>query len=130
MATTVRIEFDEAGVLAAVKRGNAVALRRAGAYVRTTVRHGVVKSAKSSAPGARPHTRRGLLKRSILFGVDSTRQSVVIGPARSIIGISMTAHEFGGLYRRRNYPKRPFMGPALLKTAPQLPKLWEDSLKP
>lgn len=128
--TKVRIEFDERGLLSAVKRGNRKALRRVGAYVRQVARNAVKRSTQSSPPGRVPHTRQGLLKRSILFGVDNARQRVVIGPAKSIIGISMTAHEFGGIYRRRKYPKRPLMGPTLLKTAPRLPKLWEDSLKP
>jgi hypothetical protein len=126
----IRIEFDEEKVLNAVKSGNAKALRRAGAYVRKSARNSVSRSAKSSSPGAPPHTRRGLLKRSILFGVENQRQSVVIGPAKSLIGISMTAHEFGGMYRRRKYPKRPLMGPTLERVAPQLPKLWRDSVKP
>jgi len=128
--TRIRIEFDGRGLLSAVKRGNGKALRRVGAYVRQVARNAVSRSTHSALPGNAPHTRKGLLKRSILFGVDKARQAVVIGPAKSIIGISMTAHEFGGMYRRRNYPKRPLMGPTLLKTAPQLPKLWEDSLKP
>jgi hypothetical protein len=55
--------------------------------------------------------------------------SVVIGPAKKFIGVSMTAHEFGGVYRRRRYPKRPLMGPTLNKTAPQLPKLWANAVK-
>ena len=62
--------------------------------------------------------------------VERQRMTVVVGPAESFIGISMTAHEFGGIYRRRKYPKRPLMGPTLQKVAPQLPKLWEDSVKP
>jgi hypothetical protein len=55
--------------------------------------------------------------------------SVVIGPAKKFIGVSMTAHEFGGMYRRRRYPKRPLMGPTLTKSAPQLPKLWANAVK-
>ena len=128
--TSVRIEFDERGMLSAVRRANAKALRRAGAYVRKTAINAVSRSNKSSLPGTPPHTRRGLLKRSILFGVDKDRQAVVIGPAKSLIGISMTAHEFGGMYRRRKYPKRALMGPTLVKVFPQLPKLWKDSVKP
>jgi len=69
------------------------------------------------------------LKRSILFGVEKNRMAVVIGPAKSLIGISMTAHEFGGMYRRRKYPRRPLMGPTLEKAAPRLPALWADSVK-
>ena len=51
-------------------------------------------------PGTPPNTRRGLLKHSLLFGVEKQRPSVVIGPAESFIGTAMTAHEFGGIYRK------------------------------
>ncbi len=127
--TNVRIEFDSNAVRNAVKKGSPKPLTRAGAYIRKSARNAVSRSKKSSSPGSPPHTRRGLLKRSILFGVERQRMTVVIGPAESFIGISMTAHEFGGIYRHRKYPKRPLMGPTLLKVAPQLPKLWEDSVK-
>ena len=99
-------------------------------------------------PGTPPNTRRGLLKQSLLFGVEKQRQSVVIGPAESFIGTAMTAHEFGGIYRaesfigtamtahefggiyrKRRYPKRPLMKPTLEKTLPKLPALWENSVK-
>lgn len=126
----IRIEFNEEKVLHAVRNGGNKALTRAGAYVRKAARNAVSRSKNSSSPGSPPHTRKGLLKRSILFGVEKQRQKVVIGPAYQFIGIAMTAHEFGGKFRRRKYPKRPLMGPTLIKTAPQLPKLWEDSVKP
>ncbi len=126
----VRVEFDDDAVKSAVKKGGVKALRSAGAYTRKAARNAVSRSSKASPAGSPPHTRRGLLKRSILFGVEKHRMAVVIGPAESLIGISMTAHEFGGMYRRRKYPKRPLMGPTLVKVAPQLPKLWADSVKP
>ena len=102
--TKVRVEFDDAGVISKVKKGSLKALRRAGAYVRKSARNAVSRSSKASSPGTPPHTRRGVLKRSILFGVEKHRMAVVVGPAKSFIGISMTAHEFGGMYRRRKYP--------------------------
>ena len=61
--------------------------------------------------------------------MDSRRESVVIGPAESIIGTAMVAHEYGGTYRKRRYPKRPLMGPTLEKTPTKLPALWEKSVK-
>lgn len=125
----VRIEFDDNALRDAVKDSSPAPLRRAGAYIRKSARNAVSRSKHSSAPGSPPHTRRGLLKRSILFGVEKERMTVVIGPAESFVGISMTAHEFGGIYYRRKYPKRPLMGPTLQKVAPQLPKLWADSVK-
>ena len=128
-SVSVRLEFDDKTVLGAVKNGNNKALTRVGAYVRKAARHAVSRSKTASDPGMPPHTRRGLLKRSILFGVDRQRQAVVIGPAYQFIGVAMTAHEFGGKFRGRKYPKRPLMGPTLIKTAPQLSKLWADSVK-
>ena len=112
-----RIEFDDRRILIAVKSGNNVALRRAGAYIRKAARNRVTTSEKASAPGSPPNTRQGLLKQSLLFGVDKRLESVVIGPAESMIGTAMVAHEFGGRFRKRRYPKRPLMGPTLEKTA-------------
>ena len=129
MSVKMRFEFDSRRLLRIVNKANYRALRSAGAYVRKSARNAVHKSKRASEKGTPPHTRRGLLKRSILFGVDKSRMSVVVGPAKKFIGISMTAHEFGGMYRRRFYPKRPLMGPTLQKTAPQLPKLWADAVK-
>ena len=127
--TKVRVEFDPAAVRNAVRRGAVRSLRQAGAYVRKAARHAVRKSDSASAPGTPPHTRRGLLKNSLLFGVEKSRMAVVIGPAHSFIGIAMTAHEFGGKFRRRKYPKRALMGPTLQKTAPQISKMWAESVK-
>ena len=129
MPVKMRFELDSRRLLGIINKANYKALRSAGAYVRKSARNAVHKSKRASEKGTPPHTRRGLLKRSILFGVDKSRMSVVIGPAKKFIGISMIAHEFGGLYRRRRYPKRPLMGPTLNKTAPQLPKLWENAVK-
>ena len=128
-STNVRIEFDSNAVRNAVKKSSPKPLSRAGAYIRKSARNAVSRSKNSSSPGSPPHTRRGLLKRSILFGVERQRMTVVVGPAESFIGISMTAHEFGGIYRRRKYPKRPLMGPALKESAPRLAKLWQEAVK-
>ncbi|MBO5694773.1 MAG: hypothetical protein J6S98_05175 [Lentisphaeria bacterium] len=125
----VQIEFDESRILIAVRSGNITALRRAGAYIRKAARNKVTQSTDASAPGSPPNTRQGLLKRALLFGVEKPRQSVVIGPAEKFIGTAMSAHEFGGTYRKRRYPKRPLMGPTLLATTPKLPYLWENSVK-
>ena len=124
-----RIDFDDRRILIAVKSGNNFALRRAGAYIRKAARNRVSTGEKASAPGSPPHTRKGLLKQSLLFGVDSRRESVVVGPAESLIGTAMVAHEFGGRYRKRRYPKRPLMGPTLEQTVSKLPDLWEKSVK-
>lgn len=126
---SVRLDFGDEPLMGAVKYANRKAMRGVGAYVRRVAVNSVHRSRNASAAGMPPHTRRGLLKNSILFGVEGDGRSVVIGPAKSFVGISMTAHEFGGMYRGRKYPKRRLMGPALMQSAPELPKLWKDAIR-
>ncbi len=124
-----KIEFEESKILLLVNRCNYRALTRAGAYIRKAARNRVKVNPNSSSPNSPPNSRRGLLKNSLLFGVEKQRKSVVIGPAAKFIGQSMKAHEFGGIYRKRRYPKRPLMGPTLIQTSTKIPKLWENIIK-
>ena len=125
----VRLIFNERKILAIISKANLVSLRRTGAYIRKAARHKVSQSAKASTPGNPPNTRRGLLKTSLLFGVDKKRQSVFVGPAEKFIGKAMVAHEFGGFYRNRKYPQRPLMGPTLKDTVKHIPKFWQNSIR-
>ena len=122
------VEFDEDGLVARIARAGREILRRAGAYVRRVAQRKVATSPKPSQPGSPPHSRKGLLKRSILFGSDGDG-SVLVGPGFNLVGPSMSAHEFGGKYRRERYPKRPLMGPSLKESAPHLAKMWKDAVK-
>ena len=123
------IEFDAEGLAARAAKASLDVLRRMGAYIRRVAQSKVRQSTKSSHPGEPPHTRRGALKRGILFGIDKSANSVVIGPSFRLVGTSMTAHEFGGGYRQQRYPKRPLMGPSLRESAPHLAKMWENAVK-
>ena len=122
------VEFDGDGLVARIARASCDILRRAGAYVRRVAQKKVTTSPKPSQPGSPPHSRKGLLKRSILFGSDGDR-SVLVGPGFNLVGPSMSAHEFGGKYRRERYPKRPLMGPSLKESAPHVAKMWRDAVK-
>jgi hypothetical protein len=134
-----KVTFDERRILVLTTRGSNNALRRAGAYVRKAAMNKIKHAPDgddgpqvAAPPGAPPytHTRSGgLLKRSILFGVDKRRNAALVGPAYSLVGPSMTAHEYGGNYRGRKYPRRPLMGPTLKQTAGDLPKLWKNAVK-
>jgi phage gpG-like protein len=73
------------------------------------------RAATASPPGSAPYTKRGQLKRAIVYDVNKADQSAVIGPRASVVGLSAEAHEFGGTYKGSEYPERPFMGPALDK---------------
>ena len=123
------VEFDEEGLVAWIARASREFLKRAGAYVRTVARRKVQTSPRPSQPGQPPHSRRGLLKRGLLFGLESDGKVVLVGPGFRFVGESMAAHEFGGKYRRERYPKRPLMGPSLKESAPHLAKMWNGAVK-
>lgn len=127
--TNPQIEFDQEGLVARVAKASVEILRRMGAYVRTVARRKVKTSKNPSLPGTPPHSGTGALKRGLLFGVVRAKQSVVIGPSEQFVGSSMTAHEFGGGYKKERYPKRPLMGPSLKESAPRLARLWQDAVK-
>ena len=123
------VEFDAHGLVARAAKASVDVLRRMGAYIRRAAQSKVRQSRNPSQPGEPPHTRRGALKRGILFGVDRRTNSVVVGPSVRFVGTSMQAHEFGGGYKRERYPKRPLMGPSLRESAPHLAKMWENAVK-
>ena len=123
------VEFDADGLVARAAKASVDVLRRMGAYIRRVAQSKVRQSRNPSQPGEPPHTRRGALKRGILFGVDRRTNSAVVGPSIRFVGTSMQAHEFGGGYKWERYPKRPLMGPSLRESAPHLAKMWEDAVK-
>ena len=123
------VEFAANGLVARAAKASVDVLRRMGAYIRRAAQSKVRQSRNPSQPGEPPHTRRGALKRGILFGVDRRTNSVVVGPSVRFVGTSMQAHEFGGGYKRERYPKRPLMGPSLRESAPHLAKMWENAVK-
>ena len=125
----VQTRMDVQKVLRKAKKANIESLGHAGATIRLTARRSIRRDQKPSAVGRPPHTRRGLLRRAIVYAVDKYRQMAVIGPAYGMVGQSATAHEFGGRYRRQHYKKRRFMGPALEKTKNRLPRHWAGSVR-
>ena len=124
-----RTKMDGKRVVRAARAGSIRSLGHAGAALRMTARRSIRRNKVESPEGTPPHTRKGQLRRAILFAVEKDRQTVVIGPEVAVVGTSGTAHEFGGQYRGGRYPRRPFMGPALEKIKDRLPKLWAGSVK-
>jgi hypothetical protein len=124
-----RSRFDARKVRKKADAGNFKSLNHAAAAIRLTARRSIRRSPKESAAGTPPHTRRGLLKRALLYNVDKSRMRAVIGPAYSIAGRSGSAHEFGGRYYGRKYPKRSFIGPALRKQESRISRFWSASIK-
>jgi hypothetical protein len=124
-----RSRFDARKVRKKADAGTFKSLNHAAAAIRLTARRSIRRSPKESAAGTPPHTRRGLLKRALLYNVDKAKMKAVIGPAYSIAGRSGSAHEFGGKYYGRKYPKREYMGPALKVNKRRLPKFWAGTIK-
>jgi len=122
-------KFNPEKVKKAAKKACFKNLGHAGAAIRLTARRSIRKSKTASLRDTPPHTRRGQLKRGILYAVDKNKGSVIVGSAYTIVGQSGKAHEFGGKYKKQNYPRRRFMGPALEKNESKLPKMWKDSIK-
>ncbi|HUU96241.1 MAG TPA: hypothetical protein VM487_10910 [Phycisphaerae bacterium] len=145
--------FDSKAVISRVDKATRRVFSRFGAFVRNTARKSIRKvSGKKklpSRPGQPPKSRKGHLKRFILFGYDAGRRSVVIGPkALGSRPQAPEALEYGGKSRVNVWtgkweghgkperaPKnvhiraRPYMGPAFDKELPQLPQMWRDSVR-
>ena len=125
----VRSRFEACNIVNAAHRANFTCLTHAAAAIRLTARRSIRRSKRQSSPGSPPHTRAGQLKRAILYAVERQKANAIIGPSAQVVGTSGHAHEFGGRYRKQNYPKRPFMGPALMENLTRLPKFWAGSVK-
>jgi hypothetical protein len=126
---TVHTRLDVQIVLRKARRANIQTLGHAGAAIRLIARRSIRRRANASAAGKPPHTRRGQLKRAILYSVEKEHQRVVIGPSHTIVGPVGGAHEHGGRFRKQTYDRRPFMGPALEKTEDRLPRMWAGSVR-
>ena len=131
--------FDQKAVRSATDRATRKVLSRFGAYVRTAARSGIRKRKAVSEPGQPPSSHVGTLRRLILFGYDTGKRSVVIGPT-PFRGTAEAPPllEYGGRARRKDrrgrvrtttYRPRSFMGPAFEKEKPKLPAMWAGSVK-
>ncbi len=100
----------------AAKRAELDNLKHAAADLRLKAIASIHQSDKPSEPGTPPHSKEGALPAAILFAVDAATLTAVVGPTRRKVGLAGKAHEFGGEFRGENYPARPFMAPAMLKT--------------
>ena len=125
---TVKTRSDVKKVLRRARRANIENLGHAGATIRLIARRSIRKRKGPAPAGQPPHTRRGQLRGAILYAVEKEKERVVIGPGHSKVGKSGSAHEHGGRYKRTRYRRRPFMGPALVKVKPRLPRMWAGSV--
>lgn len=122
-----RSEFLIKRILDSVRAANIEAFGQAGSLLMRVARAMIITSRRPSKPGAPPHSRRGQLRRAVRYELE--REGVVIGPTAEGVGLSATAHEFGGSYRGGRYPERQLMGPALERVMDRLPGHWEASVR-
>jgi len=124
----VRTIDETKKVARAVDQAEFKNLFQAAAFIRTTARRSIRRGKKASAPGKPPNTRAGQIRNAIMFAVDREREQAFIGPTVERVGTSASAHEHGGRYRGADYPKRPFMLPALMVALPRMPQMWANSV--
>jgi len=138
--------FDRPKVQRAVDRERRRALSKAGAFIRQRAKTSMRRRRGSSAPGSPPHAHEGSLRRLLFFAYDPGADSVVVGPVGFRRSDAPNTLEFGGATtvtrrrtreggrrvvesRRVRIEARPYMGPALRKELPNLPKAWASSVR-
>jgi len=123
---TARAWIDRRRFEDTVRRANRRGLIRAAAAIRLQAARSIIQSASPSQPGRPPHTRKGLLRRSILYALkeEGGLLAALIGTSYDILGPAGRAHEFGGRFRREVFPKRAFMKPALNVIANKMPEMF------
>jgi len=93
-------------VRAKAKTASIKSLGHAAGTIRKTARRSIRKGKKSSTPGTPPHTRKGQIRRSILYSVEKELQMAIIGPSSQLVGDIAQAHEHGG--RQKPKFRKPF----------------------
>jgi phage gpG-like protein len=126
---SIRTLWEGDAVIKKMTAATYTTLNHAAASIRLIARRSIKRGKSASSPGTPPNTRRGRLTDAIRYSVDKSKRVALVGPTESVVGEAGAAHEFGGYFRGTNYPKRPFMGPALAQAAPRLPETWAASLK-
>ena len=129
IAVVKSIRLDRQKVVKASERASKRNLGRASAAIRLTAKRSIRRRDKPSRVGSPPNTRRGDLKKAILFKVENP-YNAVIGPDVSVVGESGAAHERGGKYKGHTFDRRPFMQPALDKMieSGRVPKFWRATI--
>lgn len=126
-------------VIKAADRAAFKNLGHAAATIRNDAIGSIIQAEGPSLPGRPPHThtggltkkgkvRRGELQRAITFDYSKQEKTAVIGPRKSVVGLSGAAHELGGDFKGQDYPERAFMGPALQRNLDRFAEDWRGSI--
>ena len=124
---------DYRKTMQAIRRAEIRSLSHAAAAIRLHAVRGIRQSPRSqpSAPGTPPRTRKGRLRKAILYALleEYGMPFAIAGPSFDLVGLSGKAHEFGVPFRGVDFPARPFMGPALDAISNRLPSFFSNSIK-
>ena len=112
-------------------------LPHAAAAIRKDAIESIKNESGASEPGTPPHThtggitkkgkvRKGNLQRAITFAAD--KESAVIGPRESVVGLAGRAHELGEEFHGDDFPERPYMEPALEENLERFASEWAGSI--
>jgi hypothetical protein len=113
----------------AARKARERTLRMTAARIRRASIASIEQLKGPSQPGRPPHThKRTFLRRAIAYSLDMNRQGAVIGPRAAVVGRAMEAHEYGGDYKGKQYPARPFMNPALRLHVAGFAGSWSGSI--
>lgn len=118
-------------VATAAKKGVIRTIRHAAGSLRKDVASSIENAPVGlpSAPGTPVHAhRRAFFRRAVIYSVDPSGKSAVIGPRYSAVGDVGNVHEFGGKRKEQKYPARPFMGPGLKRTTPRFAGMFSGSI--
>ena len=148
----VRLWFMPGKIVRAFDRAKRAVLQRGAEAVRDYARESMPRRRGVSSPGRPPRMRSSWLRRSVHRAWDRQSETAVAGPFR-VRGTGaaeernlMRVLEFGGDYtlgkkamKRRHIrrdrkvtvkiPPKPYMGPALKRVSPSLPRMWAGSVR-
>jgi len=145
-----KLFFDTQRVQRAVGKAKRAVLCVSADAIRDTARSSMLPEPGLAPPGQPPRMESRWLRNSVRAAWDRTTETALAGPIRvggagaSAERMLMRVLEFGGRYilgkramRRRKLKKpkvvvvkaKPYMGPALAKERPKLPKRWAGTIR-
>lgn len=83
-----------------------------------------------ASPAGKPVNahRRAFFRRAVIYSIDQSKQSAVVGPRHSAVGDVGNVHEFGGERKKQKFPPRPFMAPGLKRIVPRFAGMFSGSI--
>jgi len=145
-----KLFFDKKRVQRAVDKVKRIVLSASADAIRDTARSSMPPQPGLAPPGRPPRMESRWLRYSVRAAWDRSSQTALAGPIRvggagaSAERLLMRVLEYGGRYvlgkramRRRKLKKekvvivkaKPYMGPALAKERPKLPRRWAGTIR-